>query len=410
MQIRRKSILQSPEIDTSTVSQMKQANTKVTRHWYFHSNTQFAGPSQLDSLCFWDRKQRFLRTKPPSPPPKYIISPTWKLESPEILSPSTKNIDELHVFFSKHASLTQDYKYEGIPDELKSLLINSKNIFLLIRNPEGEICGTAASIFEPAVIGFKKEGYTAEFRYIDYICVHPQLRKRGIVGWLLGWLDHMTHIKFGPVAHFYWKFHLQKAWPPSPIPSITTLRLWKKKFDKRMSLKQKNICQVSHTAALKVLEDIVRNPNEEIQYDLGADFDLFCIPSLNQINWYRYTIEDTGCAILVGLCKTKYNITQVLYCSFIRVRPGNSEDMFGPFWDTSSEYSDLPRTVIESAARLQGCEWLVVSNLLTQYGGGREPSQWPSWTPEKAGLDLYLYNWMPPTFSLGSIVWLRPFF
>ncbi len=84
--------------------------------------------------------------------------------------------------------------------------------------------------------------------------------------------------------------------------------------------------------------------------------------------------------------------------------------MFGPFWDTSPEYSDLPRTVIESAARLQGCEWLVVSNLLTQYGGGREPSQWPSWTAEKAGLDLYLYNWMPPTFSLGSIVWLRPFF
>jgi hypothetical protein len=407
---RRKSIVKQLDEDLSSTPVMKQANTKVTRHWYFHSNTSIAGPTHIQSLRFWDRTQRYLRTNVPRPPPKYIISPSWIVETPELASPSRKNIDDIHAFLGKYANIENLFTYEGDSTNWSGFLNDPNTIFLILRNPEGDICATAASTTERGVIGFSHPGFTAAHRFIDYLCIHPHLRNRGIMGWLLGWIDHYTHTRYNSSAHFVWTLQPKKSWPPPPIPPVVSLTLYKKRFEKRSSNKVRNIVQISSKSAMRVLEDILRNPNEEIQYDLGVSFELYWVPAVERVSWYRYDIpEHSHAAILVGLVKTKYNVVQVVYCSYVRIRPGNVEDLFGPFWDNEGSMGHC-KTAIELAAKSQPCDWLLISDMVSHYGGGKNPSTWSGFTKEKVQAHLYLYNWMPPKFNLDSLLWLSPTF
>ncbi len=352
-----------------------------------------------------------MRTKVPRPPPKYIISPSWIAEQPEIASASKKNIEDIQGFLSKHGTTENEFSYEGDSTNWSLFLSDPNTVFLILRNPEGQICATAASTTERGTLGFSIEGFTASHRFLDFVCIHPQLRKRGILGWLLGWLDHHTHSRYNSSAHFAWTLQPKKSWPPPPIPPIVSLTLYKKRFDKRASFKVKGIVAISAKSAMRVLEDILRNPNEDIKYDLGVSFDLYWVPAVEKVSWYRYDLPEYGhAAVLVGLAKTKYNVVQVVYCSYIRIRPGNSEDMFGPFWDNSDTTEHYPRIAIELAAKAHGCEWLLVSDMVSHYGGGKDPSSWSGFTKEKYQANLYLYNWMPPKFNLSSLLWLSPTF
>lgn len=99
-------------------------------------------------------------------------------------------------------------------------MINDRNLVLVLRNPEKQICAVVASLQNDALFGFPEATEQPNARRADYLCVHPLLRGRGLAGWMLGWLDHLTHKKWGAVPHMAWWF----APPPKlfgPFPSVT---------------------------------------------------------------------------------------------------------------------------------------------------------------------------------------------
>ena len=390
---------------------MQKANYKMLRFWHFHSDRTRAGPTRLQSWL-WGKRGKVLRTASPTPPPPYSISPLWRAVKPEIAKPSPRDAAAIEDFLEKHYKSKSGFKYvKGITNWL-TILLNPQNVVVLLKNPEGQICGCVASVALCGMFGFTRDSAQVQPREVKYLCIHPLLGKRGLAGWLLGWLDTLVHEVAGPTVHVGWWF----APPPrvwSPLPSVSYMRLFKKIFA-RQSLRAhelEKIQEVSEASANRVITEIVSNKEADYTIGLGLDFDLFIAP-MKGVRWWKYqTDEMHGCSLLVGLVQTSWeapegSVWQVVYCSYVRGRPGNDDDISMPFWDTSEETHHYPKTAIEMAIIAQGVRVAVISDMPSQYGLGREPYSWRGWNRMPEISKFHIYNWMPPGFGLESLLCL----
>lgn len=411
---KRNNPIQSPKEDTSEESSARVANARTFRFWHFHTDDTCAGPTRLSKFLNWHTSGKILRSTPPRPPPQYCISSEWTAKSCEIASLSPKVASEIEEFLLENYKSSGGFTYSKGSIRWKDLLFNDKNIILLLRNPEKQICALVASVEHRGHFGFLKQSSPSP-RILDHLCIHTLLRKRGIGGWMLAWLDYHTHRKFGPCFHLSWSFQIPRL-IPSPFPSLTKYKYYKRVFS-RQSVRAWELQSVRSTepaAALKILSEIAGNPNHEFPLDMGIKFDLqIHIQPSQPICWWQYEIpEGFGCTILVGLVQTRWrahegNIWQVVYCSYVRGRPGNTNDISMPFWEDSAEYKQNPQKAIELAATAQGCPVVIVSDSYPHFGGGELIYSWKGWSKIKEISKLYIYNWMPKTFD-ASILWVGP--
>lgn len=409
---RRPSVVQVSKQDDSEKPSTRVANARTFRFWHFHRDPSCAGPTRLAKFLHWLPIGKILREKPPKPPPQYAISSEWTAKECEIGSPSPKLAEEIEKF------LIENYKsYNGLTYNKGSvpwshILLSDKNLVLILRNPEKQICAVVASLEHKGHFGFLKQASAAP-RVLDHLCVHMLLRKRGIAGWMLAWLDYHTHRRFGPCFHLGWSFQVPRILP-APFPSMCTTAYYKRVFA-RQSVRVwelDSIHQTEPAAALKILSEIAANPNHEFPIDMGMTFDLQ-IHTGQRIEWWQYEIpEGYGCTILVGLAPTRWRmmegaVWQVVYCSYVRGRPGNINDISMPFWEESDNFKKIPQKAIELAAAAQGCPVLLVGNNWAQFGGGQGPEAWRGWSKLREVSKLYIYNWMPKTFD-AAVLWVGP--
>lgn len=415
---RRGSFLKTVEADTSGIPSHRIANSRTFRFWHFHTDSSRAGPTRLLSWKLWDRKPRILRRQVPKPPPPYQISPQWKATSAERAGPSPRTAEQIEEFFCKHYKTRTGFTYTPQSISWFHLLVDPKVMVLLLRNPEGDICGCIASIPEKGQFGFSgQRSEIQDLRIMNHLCIHPLLKKRGLAGWMMAWLDHLTAKEFGPCVHMSWSF-LKRIAPLRGIPSLCTLRWWKRVYrpESLRAYEAEKCYELSAAAAHKVILEIITNNRSDHPLSLGLDFDLHYMSSVTDIRWWRCDLEETyGCAILVGLQKTHLSLNGkpvwvLVYCSYVRGRPGNHLDISMPFWDEAEDNQDYPKSAIDLACVACGCSTVLVSDLSSCYGSGREPREWKGWSLMDEKSNFYMYNWMPPNFSIMNMLWVGPYF
>ncbi len=406
--------LKSVEVDPSTTPSLKLANNRTYRFWHFHTDTSRAGPTSLQAWKFWDRTPRILRRQIPKPPPHYQISPQWKATQVERAEANIRVVKQIEEFFCKHYKTRTGFTYTPESVNWFHLLIDPQVMVLLLRNPEGDVCGCVASLPEKGQFGFTNQTTDSpSLRRLQYLCIHPLLKKRGLAGWMLAWLDHHTAKEFGPSVHYTWSF-LKRHTPLRGVASLCTVHWWKRtyKSESLRSYEAEACYEISAQAAQNVILEIITNNRAERPLCLGQTFDLHYLSSVQQIRWWRYDLEETvGCSALVGLQKTHLSLNGkpvwvVVYCGYVRGRPGNPHDMSMPFWDESEENQDYPKHAIDMACVACGCTTVLVNDLPACYGGGYEPRRWKGWSALDEKSNFYMYNWMPPNFNIFNMLWV----
>jgi len=412
---RKKSVIETQKLDVTIEPSMRNANTKMIRFWHFHTDKSRAGPTRLQKYLA-KREPKILRTSIPSHPPPYTISSQWKAVKPEIASMTLRTANEIEQFLENCYKTKSSFKYKKGSIDILKLLSNTKTVALLLKNPEGQLCGTVISSEQPGLFHFRDEISQPTPRLIQYLCIHPMLRGRGLAGWLLAWLDKITHQTYGPCVHLGWWF----APPPriwSPLPSIVQVKLYKKILPEHTvrEYEKTGVEQITAKAASRVLDELL---SEKVNDWLKTSYDTYLglhnIPSNQTVHWWKYTDESLhGCSVLVGIVCTDLEapegtIWQVVYCGYVRSRPGNPDDISMPFWDTSHIYNKIPNMVIELILAAQGVRVALISDIPTHYGGGLAPSKWSGWSKIPERSKLILYNWMPPSFGFEDCLWIAP--
>ena len=409
---KKKTILETPDAVLPVQPSMRNANAKMIRFWHFHTDKSRAGPTRVQKYTA-SRESKILRLTVPNPPPPYTISPLWKATKPEVASGTLRTAQELEQFLYTCYRTKSGFTYKKGSLSLLQELSRTSTLALLLRNPEGHICGCVLSLEQKGLFGFYGEKTQPVPRRIQYVCIHPMLRGRGLAGWMLGWLDTLSHQTYGPCVHMGWWF----APPPriwSPLPSIVQTKLYKKVVsEKRRDYEYTGLERVSTAAAKRVLDELLAEPvTDWLGPSHGSYLGLYSIPADQEVVWWKYTDEDLhGCSILVGLAPTQMEaregpVWQIVFCSFVRSRPGNVNDISMPFWENSPTYKHGPRKVIELALEAEGVRVAIVSDIPSHYGGGAAPSNWTGWTRMQERSKLILYNWMPPTFAVDDCLWI----
>jgi hypothetical protein len=409
---RRSSFLQAATVDESLKPQTGVANQKSVRVWHFHKGKQFAGLTRFQQWFNWKRNGRFLRDGVARPPPKYIVSPQWTASEVELAHPSPKLAEEIETFLVAHYRTKSGlYYHKGSVDWMR-LLLHDKNVVILLRNPERELCGLVTSLDHKGQFGFRSQTTSKNPRLVEFFCIHPMLRKRGIGGWLLAWLDHHVSRLHDTSWHFSWFFGAPKLLPTS-MPRLTRVHYVRRIFA-RQSLRKyesEKAVRVDSSAALQIMSEIASNDRLDWPIDLGLSFDMLFMAT-QDIQWWRIDVDvGFGCSILVGLQPTRWRmqegqVWQVVYCSYVRSRPGNVHDITMPFWEDAEHYKDIPQKGIETACVAAGCPVVLVSNIPGQFGGGQYPQNWRGWSAIKEVSDLYIYNWMPPSSTFDYFMWV----
>ena len=179
------------------------------------------------------------------------------------------------------------------------------------------------------------------------------------------------------------------------------------------------IVEIKSESARRILDELITEPTKDwLAQSTGTSIGMTSIPSKQEVHWWRYTTDGLhGCSVLVGMCPTQLEahegqVWQVVYCSYVRARPGNVHDISMPFWEDSQTYKHIPRKAIEFALNAQGIRVALISDIHSHYGGGYHPSKWcgakNKWTPIQERSKLCIYNWMPPSFQFEDMLWIAP--
>lgn len=411
---RRRSFVDAPQQANQPATQeARVANLRRLRLWHFRTDRTRAGPSRLHAM-FSRRRGRIMRPGAPAQPPPYNISTQWRAVRPDVAMASPRIAGEIEEFLSEHYRTKSGFRYFRAAVNWTQYLTNQNNITLCLRNPEGHICGLVASTQQQCVFGFTAQSGPPTPYFVEYLCIHPMLRGRGLAGWLLAWLDSITHERHGPCVHLGWWF----APPPrtwSPLPSVTFMRLYSKTFtgQRLREYEKQTVVEVPSANAQQVITEIITAQTQN-ETQLGdMKFDLYYLPT-GKARWWRYQDEDLqGCGALVALVPTIWSndrgqIWQVVYFSYVRCRPENTADISMPFWDFEEETEQYPKRAIEAVCVSAGLHTVICSDLGSHYGNGLEVHAWRGWQRLPEISKLHIYNWMPSGFGVDSVLWVGP--
>lgn len=257
---------------------MRNANVKRMRFWHFHLDSSRAGPSYFQKFTLF-RSPRLLRTLPPRPPPPYSISNKWKAVKPDIAQGTPRVCEELDAFLVTHYRRSPSFTYTKGSIPWLSILNDPSHLVLLLRNPEGSICGTLVSRAPSGTFGFPCNTINPQPRTVEFLCIHPYIRSCGLAGWMLAWLDSITHERYGPCVHMGW-WPTTKRWSTSPSPPLTQIRHYTKTIPQPLRSYEKELIQSvdSHSAHL-VVEEVLRNPIQEWSSNIGSSVETYYSPT-----------------------------------------------------------------------------------------------------------------------------------
>ena len=370
------------------------------RSWHFWDNRPCI--HLFSSLLF--KNKHILRNEQPNSPPPLSINRTMNAKEPIQFSSSLHSAKELSRFWNTYYK-TSEWSVHYSEKDVLEMLQKEHATILGVRNPEGEIVGTVASMPLTGRFVCQDEELQQKFFQVECLVIHPHMRGKGLAGWLLAWLDYMTS-RNGAVVHSWIResrfTNTTKLSKRTIVPftrmitaQISFARLVTKPHPERVDpISWKTMLSLFH----------------EIRNSKHYGFDLFYIPNEEpNITWWRVEIPDhPSCAMIVGIADTyrvkgKSKIYNVAFTCFVRIRPGDTNDIADPFWYEDDSYCPYIQECIEAAAVAQKCDILTISNNSTC--GDPFLKKWSNWSMSERKRKLYLYNWNHPSLINGSIIW-----
>ena len=366
------------------------------RSWHFWKDR----PCPNLITGFFNNRSSIIRKERSIAPPAITVNRTI-LNEPVIFNKSVQAAKEICDFwrtYYKSADWTANINEADVYD----ILGKDKTTIIGVRNPEGQLVGTVASIPLTGQFLHHREEIKQAFFLVDYLVLHPLMRGRGVAGWLLGWLDYLTSKK-GPVIHCWFRESYNIRGKLSKMVAVPFSRM------NTLHISYVSLATRPHPEhAQEITWHSVRKVLNDIKVSKEFSFDLMYIPNdtYNTTWWRVELLEYPSCALIVGIKNTgkmKSNnqcIYNVVFTCFVRLIPGNVNDIAEPFWATDS-YIPALRSSIEAAAFTQKCDIITVSDNSTC--GDDYLEKWPQWRIANRKRKLYMYNWRSPT--IGSIVW-----
>lgn len=347
------------------------------------------------------QSSKLLRIRPSEPPPALNVNRNI-IHVPVVFNKTTASVKELCEFWKAYYK-AGDWTMNMKESVVCEILGREHTTIIGVRNPEGQLVGTVASIQLVGQMYHYEHKLNYPFFMVDYLVLHPHMRNRGVAGWLLGWLDHLTSLR-GPSIHcwfresYYMRSKLSRM-TISPFARMRTIQISYVSLATRPH--PEHVEQLSWQSVRTILHDI--KESKEFSFSL-----LFIPNESNDTTWWRVELLDyPSCALIVGIKNTmrmKSNnrmIYKVVFTCFVRLRPGSVHDIADPFWVDSDAYIPAIRNSIEAAAYTQKCDIITVTN--NSSCGDDHLNKWPHWQTTNRKFKMFVYNWSGS--NGGTIIW-----
>ena len=349
------------------------------KRWHFWKNRPCA-----NVFSMFRSSTTALRTELcPSPPPITIQHYNWK--EPIHFGTSLRIAKELANFWNTFYN-TKEWRVKYTSSIVYDMIGKDKATILGVRNRDGEIVGTIASIPLAGKFVTNTQEIDQPFYQVECLVIHPTFRNHGLAGWLLGWLDHFTS-NAGPVVHCWFR--------ESSVSKLSKMAIVPIQRAITAQISYVGMAKTMHFEHVDQLEwPIVQGLFHDIRVSKDRPFDLLYIPDETQdTTWWRVGIMDyPSCAMVIGIKDTGKYISEkklynVVFTCFVRIR--NDKEMYEPFW---MEESPCPyiRDCIEAAACMQKCDILQVSNISSC--GDPYLNTWKNVRITDKKRKLYMYN------------------
>ena len=376
------------------------AMRNAKRNWHFWENRPCV--NLFSSFLFKQRK--ILRTEKPTAPPPFSFHKTLCLKEPIQFSASLCSANELCLFWNEHFK-TAEWTVEYTEKDVMGMLQTEHTIILGVRNPEGDIIGTVASLPLDGDIVCHNETLRQKFFQVGCLVIHPHMRGKGLAGWLLAWLDVITS-RNEAVVHSWIRESRYTNTTKLPMRTIVP-------FSKMITaqVRYTDLVTRAHPEKVEILSwSVVKEMLDTIKVNKNHGFDLLYIPHESpNTTWCSVGVPDhPSCAMIIGIAKTKRmrmkkHIYNVIFTCFVRVRPEEKNGFADPFWYQENSYCPYIQDCIEAASFAQKCDIVTITNSPTC--GDPFVKRWSNWSMSGRKRKLYLYNWNHASLINGNIIW-----
>ena len=342
--------------------------------YHFWEDDEYAGPRPSDLACFWDRRPRQLRPLPRKNVPQLVLESGHSIVPTEATG---ADAHEIAGFWNTHYKGT-GWRFRVTSDFVVSV-IKRNGFILIIRAADKMLIGTFVCHIIPDLYCGGPAGSAG---LLDGFVIHADFRQKGLGSLMLAYMDKVAYSK--PILTgsplLWFREHTVAS---NAIPQLPTAIL-QYRFILISSIK-------SRGKVTQVNGDFVANHVARVYKNLKPDLSLLSADTTDPAV-YWYLAENS----LIGIADThRY-----------------SEQDGHPFWEVvfaanlmPPYFVDLSRPIMIAAVALPTQNGLMfASNSLTR---GNMSSVPPGWTGGGGALSLHLYNWMPPTFFSGDILFPR---
>jgi len=337
--------------------------------YHFFTDPEYAGPHHSAIVAFWDRKPRLLREIPRKSMPEYHFPNSNTASFVQIATKdAAPEISRFFNMFYKGDDWTFNCNFSDVEHWIKSG-------FIIIIKFEDEIVGTFVCRNLEHVICGKPHSQSA---LLEGLVVHPQFRKTGLASFLLASMDYIVyntpHLRTSIL--FWFREH------DSHLSALSQLPLCVLKYSyiniKKIVKRSLNINKITSEHASKIVTSIAEN-NSDV-------FTLICTRSDPNVYWCLVN------GSLIGIANTHRNthtgapIWEVVFAANI----------------SKPYFVDLLDAIEQSALMLPSVNGILfISNSKSR---GNTVPAYP-WVSGSSGfLTTHIYNWMPPHFLTGDIL------
>ena len=342
----------------------------MSSEYHFFTDPEYAGPNHSSLLAFWDREPRILRHEPRKLMPEFIFPDSGFRAVLTFATPG--QAPQISRFFNDHYR-GSDWDFSCNFSDVERWIASG---FIIVVKHDEDIAGTFVCRKLTGVFCGKHNPQAA---LLEGLVVHPNFRKIGLASFLLASMDYIV----------YNTSTLNKC-----------ILLWFREHDSQMSAySQLPISVLKYSYA--IIKDLPKNTAKAVLADAitvkkivkhvsektRTAFTLQCEDSDEDVFWYIVNNSLIGIVFTHRIGKGGYNMWEVVFAA-----------NFDP-----PHFVNLQEAIEVASQSLPCNKGLIFATNGLSRGNLSSPTS--PWSVGNSGfLTTHVYNWMPPRFLTGDII------
>lgn len=340
--------------------------------YHFWEDSEYAGPGPADLIRFWDRAPRTLRHNEREILPVLTIDSGFTVQPKEATPADAKEIAVFWNSYYREGSWKFNCNYQYVENVL------NRGFILIVRNGNKELIATfVARILND---GLFCGSLNSQCALLEGFVIHDNYRKKGLGSVLLAHMDRAVYARpeLRNAILIWFREHASAAGPVPQLP-LAILQYTFCMMDKIPAYKGR---------ASKPLPEMVQKIVKTVYQNYRSQLTLLsCETTDPDLYWFL-----AGPA-LIGIADTH--------------RYDNTTGR--PFWEVmfaaniaEPHFTNLREPIMMAARELPSEKGILfASNSLTR-GNLTRPA--PNWVIGGGYLSIHIYNWMPPAFFTGDLL------